>query len=424
METEILSPEDVDPASLEAYKHVLWSMKSNGKSPMEVQAFARSFGLDVPLNTLISWMNIYTERRLILSSPQVAPIHHKLKPEIGRHIIGLGIHLALYKNAFTFSMIKQYLEEEFSLSLSTPIVLDFIRGAGFSYSRSLKGYTLDQFRMVLIAMDHLFTISTPIPYRMVCCVDVTFNSGEIAIPASFKNLTNPLMKDRWTSPYTDCIVTCIWADGVNRTPSLLFTYNPEAKEWKGEAGVFALSEARRLHVAKNRIIYLGKKGKPGYCVPECSQILNLFFSFYAIPKGVTVFSPKRKAFHILGCNDNRTFSFHRHYMFPREVVSFLSPNEKRLHRQAKQTWRRLGRADDSDLISMIKLLYALDKSTYQSHNFIISSLQLDVDLPSAERVSRLIKIDPGNMNEFHDRCLEEYRSSVGIDNNGAIITIN
>jgi hypothetical protein len=27
--------------------------------------------------------------------------------------------------------------------------------------------------------------------------------------------------------YTDCFLTLLWADGVNRTPTLLFTYNPD-----------------------------------------------------------------------------------------------------------------------------------------------------------------------------------------------------
>jgi transposase len=58
--------------------------------------------------------------------------------------------------------------------------------------------------------------------------------------------------------YTDCFLTLLWADGVNRTPTLLFTYNPDLDpDGRNKERVAAL--CAELGLSPDRIFYKNKK---------------------------------------------------------------------------------------------------------------------------------------------------------------------
>lgn len=69
--------------------------------------------------------------------------------------------------------------------------------------------------------------SFPTDLSSVCSLDFTFTSHRKHRRTSFSPIGAAQPRSKHMLPiYTNCIVTCVWGDGVNRTPSVLFTYNP------------------------------------------------------------------------------------------------------------------------------------------------------------------------------------------------------
>jgi hypothetical protein len=58
--------------------------------------------------------------------------------------------------------------------------------------------------------------------------------------------------------FTDCFLTILWADGINRTPTLLFTHNPDLDPDGRNAGGVAAQRAQ-LGLTPDRVFY--KKSK-------------------------------------------------------------------------------------------------------------------------------------------------------------------
>ncbi|MBK7002185.1 MAG: hypothetical protein IPH35_20195 [Rhodoferax sp.] len=64
-----------------------------------------------------------------------------------------------------------------------------------------------------------------------CSIDFTHTSQRNLLQRTFSpSGTSQPKVDRAMSRYTNCIVTCVWADGINRTPSVLFTYNSVSRK--------------------------------------------------------------------------------------------------------------------------------------------------------------------------------------------------
>ena len=66
------------------------------------------------------------------------------------------------------------------------------------------------------------------------------------------------------SKYTNCIITCGWADGVNRTPPILYTFNQEFRLDRKKTDRRNAQEAHfmdclnRHKIAPERVVYIGK----------------------------------------------------------------------------------------------------------------------------------------------------------------------
>ncbi len=100
----------------------------------------------------------------------------------------------------------------------------------------------------------------------MCSIDFTYTSQRNLLQRTFSlSGTSQPKVDRAISRHTNCIVTCIWANGANRTPSVLFTYNsafrtdrnPTAR--RTEIYKHLEREASRLQIDVDRIVYVGDK---------------------------------------------------------------------------------------------------------------------------------------------------------------------
>jgi hypothetical protein len=103
--------------------------------------------------------------------------------------------------------------------------------------------------------------------------------------------------------FTNCIVTVVWSDGVNRTPPVLFTFNGKFRLDRVGRKVWVLEKDKlvnalaRFSINEKRVIYIGdKKNETRIYASESADLLRRFFELYQVPPNVVVFSDNGRSF--------------------------------------------------------------------------------------------------------------------------------
>jgi hypothetical protein len=98
------------------------------------------------------------------------------------------------------------------------------------------------------------------------------------------------------SEFTSCIVTVAWADGVNRTPPMLFTYDvafrhDRKRTTRRDDQVARLDDCLARHgIDASRVVFVGKKeGEGRSYVAESGHLLRLFSSSSTVLRKVRRF---------------------------------------------------------------------------------------------------------------------------------------
>lgn len=262
-------------------------------------------------------------------------------------------------------------QELFGISLSAASASNYLAKGGFA-SRTAghraAGFRLDQEQQRQLLWDWVRGMDFPSNRPSICSVDFTYTSQRNLLQRTFSlSGTSQPKVDRASSRYTNCIVTCVWADGINRTPSVLFTYNsafrtdrtPTAR--RTEISKHLEREADRLQIKLARIVYIGKRtGETRTFVQESDGLLKSFFRYYEVPEETLILSDCGNA---LGGGVLEDLGFSRHGQYPPAVHQYLSPNDNNLHGSAKQLWRQSEVDFRDDVSSSLLLLQHLDEQT-------------------------------------------------------------
>lgn len=262
-------------------------------------------------------------------------------------------------------------QELFGVSLSVASASNYLAKGGFA-SRTAgnraAGFRLDQERQRELIWDWVRGMDFPSKRKSLCSIDFTYTSQRNLLQKTFSlSGTSQPKVDRALSRHTNCIITCVWADGANRTPSVLFTYNNAFRTDRSptarRTGIckHLEREANRLEIDFDRIVYVGdKRGETRTFVQESDDLLKSFFMYYDVPEGAVILSDCGNAFDggIL-----EALGFSRHAQYPPAVHQYLSPNDNNLHGAAKQLWRQSGVDFRDDVSSSLLLLKFLDEQT-------------------------------------------------------------
>lgn len=131
---------------------------------------------------------------------------------------------------------------------------------------------------------------------------------------------------------TNCSITCLWSDGVNRTPAILYSYNqlfrtnrkstPTRDRQKFEFGELC----KVWKIPMSRCVYVGKpKTETRTFVSESPSLVRLFFERYGVPKDCVIYSDNGKSFFEDGTSVLGELGFSKHLTYPACVHQFLSP---------------------------------------------------------------------------------------------------
>ena len=337
---------------------------------------------------------------------------------MAQNLAGAPVHLADYKS---------FCCEQFEQQLSAQTASRYLREDGFSYrimQSKAKGFSIDVESMRAqvwqwVKKQRAAGLLDVDPSHLAS-VDFTYTGHRTERRSGFTSHggSQPMSADS-ISKYTNCILTCLWADGVNRTPAMLFTYNaafrcdrrPTARR---AAQVKCLDEClRKYAVAPERVRYVGQEKKETQTyVNENPGLLRLFFRHYGVPQDSVVLSDNGKSFFEDGKSVLLALGFQKHECYPAAVHQYLSPNDNRLHGTAKQSLRTSGISYKDDLESCLYLLSRLDRDTrsYGKLWFDKNMLQLKkADLES------MIGSVGGKFSDLHKSWLRAYRVWIGLD---------
>lgn len=223
------------------------------------------------------------------------------------------------------------------------------------------------------------------------------------------------------SQFTNCIVTVVWSDGVNRTPPALFTFNGKFRldrvgrnAWVQERD--KLEEALvRYGIEAKRVIYIGaEKNETRTYVSESAHLLRRFFALYRVRRKnkEVVFSDNGTAFFPGGVSVLEALGFTKHVAYPAPVHQHLSPNDNRLHGAAKAKWRNSGVDFKDDVESSLGLLNHLD-ADLEAHG--ATWFQQNILNLTAESARELIRGRSGQRSQVDYDRLYAYKSFGGID---------
>lgn len=339
---------------------------------------------------------------------------------LNQNELGIAVHLESYCD---------FCEAQFRIKLTHMTASNYLREDGFSYRTMQKkgaSFVIDvaEMRQGLwkFVEKQIFPLK-PLKPERICSIDFTFTGHRTEKRSGFapKGGAQP-MESTSVSTYTNCIVTCVWADGLNRTPPILYTYNPVFRRDRNpterrEAQIEHLNECfRRYGITAERVVYIGKdKGEKEHYAKECPELVRLFFETYQVGTDVTVLSDNGNSFFENGESVITQLGFEKHIFYPADVHQYLSPNDNRLHGTAKQAWRAGSSNYSDDIESCLSLLYYLDRDivAHSQHWFDKNMLSL-----GESEVANLVSARGPKFSHLHKGWLRAYRIFMGEDARG------
>jgi transposase len=323
----------------------------------------------------------------------------------------------------------KFVLDHFSIKIVDHTASNYLHEDGFSYrvlQTKSSSFVVDMDKLVALLWNWVSFNQKPLnnmPPSKLCSFDFTYTGHRTERSGGF-GITGGAqpMEARGISRYTNCIVTCPWADGKNRTPPVLFTYN---QNFRLDRPSTARRDAQMEHllerlahygIDKSRIIYVGKdKNEKETYVRESPDLIRRFFALYGIHPDSTVMSDNGNAFFEAGESVLKAIGFKEHLLYPASVHQWLSINDNPLHGTSKAPWRASGVDYSDDVDSCLMLLSLLDRDiiAHSKDWFKRNILEL-----KEEAVRELIGSRGSKKSHLHKEWLRAYRISIGEDARG------
>ena len=401
-----------------------------GWTQQSVNELFREASCEVPASTLSKWLrNIGTTLQAV---PRGSGGGHRRLLDVADQDILAGFILDCNSSDVEVHLntIVEFLQVHLHISMTEPAAYQYITALGFSSHKlkhRKKSYVREADQLVEKYYEWLLRHRIVAASFLVCSIDCTFTSHRRIEPHGYARtgIDAPDISDRLPI-YTNCIVTCVWADGVNRTPAVLFTYNPlfrrdrKSTPRRADAEKHLMGVLAEFHVDERRVIYAGAvKGETRKYCAESHDLIKRFLDIYPdLPKNIQIFSDVGNCFFENGEDVFLQRGFENHAIYEPIFHHFISPNDNNLHGTAKQLWRKMFKNFSDDVRCSVALLACLDKANVHVAGYFAESFQYgshygyQVD---KEKIKRVCHAELVNADE---KLLAGYRIWAGIDGRG------
>jgi len=324
----------------------------------------------------------------------------------------------------SIASFSKFCETAFGVTLSQGSSFNYLHALGFSSKVSQiknSGFMVDVVTLSKMMFDWKYERELAGDLKgPLASVDFTFTGHRTDRRLSYAPTGGAQPKSRGaTSKFTNCIVTAVWSDGVNRTPPVLLTYNGKLRlDRVGRKAWFREREKLqgalvRYGIDPKRVIYIGsEKNETRTYASERAEFLCRFFELYRVRRKGVVFSDNGSAFFPGGVSALEALGFKKHVSYPAPVHQYLSPNDNRLHGTAKARWRSSGVDFKDDVESSLMLMSYLDADlkTHAKTWFRRNILEL-----TAESAREMIRGRSGQRSQVDYDRLSAYHMFAGIE---------
>jgi transposase len=400
--------------------------------PLEARGISRSVLRDVlvdaeiavPKSSLDRWVHAHATTGTVFKAEKASGAAPLLDDERCEIAAGWVLFQNDSNEIVSLASFSKFCESAFGVELAPSTAHDYLHALGFSSKVSqskTSGFTVDVDALAKMMFEWKSERHREGDLkRLIASVDFTFTGHRTDRRVSFAPAGGAQPKSSAAiSRFTNCIVTVVWSDGVNRTPPVLFTFNGKfrldrigRKAWEQERDVL-VDALTRFGIDARRVIYIGaEKNETRIYASESAQLLRRFFALYRIPRKVVVFSDNGKSFFPGGTSALESLGFAKHVSYPAPVHQYLSPNDNRLHGTAKASWRNSGVDFKDDVESSLLLLNHLDAGLMAHGATWFRRNILDL---SAESARELIRGRSGKMAQVDYDRLYAYYAFAGLD---------
>lgn len=348
--------------------------------PLEARGISRAVFRDiladaeisVPKSSLDRWVRARAETGRIFTAEKASGAVPLLDDEQCEIAAGWVLSQNDSNQVVSLASFSKFCESALDVKLAQTTAHDYLHALGFSSKVSqakTSGFTVDVDALAKMMFEWKSERQRAGDLKgLLASVDFTFTGHRTDRRVSYAPAGGAQPKSSAAiTRFTNCIVTVVWSDGVNRTPPVLFTYNGKLrldrvgrKAWVQERDKLVNALAR-FDIEAKRVIYIGaEKNETRLYTSESAELLHRFFALYPIPPNVVVFSDNGKSFFPGGVSALESLGFAKHVSYPAPVHQHLSPNDNRLHGTAKARWRNSGVDFKDDVESSLLLLGYLD----------------------------------------------------------------
>jgi len=240
MEEEIFQvtvPLTVDTKTL--YAQVFVAARNLGVPRDKLMAELNRLGADLKKPTVARWVKETLNTGTAESLEKLSGNSAALSEFQFRVLIGWVLNRNILKEKVMRRNCSDFLKDTFNIVLHPSTIGRYLHEGGIVNKKQRTkgpGYLLSVTQQCSIYLNFIKDIRRKLyfsfPTDHIACIDFTFTGHRSMTEYGFSaRSSGQAQVNTDFSAYTNCIVTCFWADGRHHTPSMLFTYNPEFN-WK------------------------------------------------------------------------------------------------------------------------------------------------------------------------------------------------
>jgi len=348
--------------------------------PLEARGISRSVFRDmladaeitVPKSSLDRWARTHAVTGKIFTAEKASGAAPLLDDEQCEIAAGWVLSQNDSNQVVSLASFAKFCASAFGVELAQTTAHDYLHALGFSSKVSpvkTCGFTVDVDALAKMMFEWKRERQRAGDLKgLLASVDFTFTGHRTDRRVTYAPAGGAQPKSSTAiTQFTNCMVTVVWSDGVNRTPPVLFTFDGKfrldrvgRKAWVQERDKLVNALAR-FGIHAKRVIHIGaEQNETRIYVSESAELLRRFFALYPIPPKVVVFSDNGKSFFPGRVSALESLGFAKHVPYPAPVHQHLSPNDNRLHGTAKAKWRNRGVDFKDDVESSLLLLSDLD----------------------------------------------------------------
>jgi transposase len=347
-------------------------LEARGISRLTLREALADAEIAVPKSSLDRWARAHATMGRVFTAQKASAAAPLLDDEQCEIAAGWVLSQNDSNHAVSLASFSTFCASAFGVEIAQTTAHDYLHALGFSSKVSqvkTSGFTVDVDALAKMMFEWKSERQRAGDLKgLLASIDFTFTGHRTDRRVTYAPTGGAQPKSSTAAPqFTNCIVTVVWSDGVNRTPPVLFTLNGKfrldrvgRKVWIQEKDNL-INTLERLNIDAKRIVYIGAdKNEANIYASESTALVRRFFALYQIPLKVVVFSDNGKSFFSGGLSVLEALGFTKHVSYPAPVHQHLSPNDNRLHGAAKARWRNSGVDFKNDVQSSLLLLSQLD----------------------------------------------------------------